>query len=90
MSGDNNAPGEDAAGQQRRRALWQSLLYGIVTIGGVIGSLLRWGVSLAYRSQAGCRATVVANATGCFAIGFYATFTGPGAGCSWVREHASF
>jgi len=54
-------------------------LYAMVTLGGVIGSLLRWGVGLVLPVAAGGLPwpTLFANATGCFAIGFYATLTGP-------------
>jgi CrcB protein len=54
-------------------------LYAMVTLGGVIGSLLRWGVGLVLPVAAGGLPwpTFFANATGCFAIGFYATLTGP-------------
>jgi len=54
-------------------------LYARVTLGGVIGSLLRWGVGLVLPVSAGGLPwpTLFANATGCFAIGFYATLTGP-------------
>lgn len=80
-AGDRAASQEDAAGHRRRRealvdAAW---LYGVVMAGGVIGSLLRWTVALLLPiMEAGLPwATFLANATGCFAIGFYATLTGP-------------
>jgi CrcB protein len=80
-AGDPSAAQEDAAGQQRR---WRAAadtagLYGMVTLGGIIGSLLRWAVSLALPvTQSGLPwGTFFANATGCFVIGFYATLTGP-------------
>jgi CrcB protein len=80
-AGDRAASQDDAAGQrQRRQALAEAAaLYGFVTVGGVIGSLLRWGVALALPIVDGALpwATFVANATGCFAIGFYSTLTGP-------------
>jgi CrcB protein len=80
-AGDSVASQEGAAGQRRRRqALAAAIsLYGAVTVGGVIGSLLRWAVALALPlTEHGLPwATFVANATGCFAIGFYATLTGP-------------
>jgi CrcB protein len=61
-------------------------LYAMVTLGGVIGSLLRWGVGLVLPVAAGGLPwpTFFANATGCFAIG-HATLTGPTAGCSSIR-----
>lgn len=72
---------EDAAGRrQRREALAAAAgLYGAVMAGGVIGSLLRWAVALALPLyEHGLPwATFIANATGCFAIGFYAILTGP-------------
>ena len=82
MSADGPATSrEDAAGQRRRRqALVEAAaLYGFVTAGGVIGSLLRWAVALVLPVADGGLpwATFFANATGCFAIGFYATLTGP-------------
>jgi CrcB protein len=54
-------------------------LYGAVVAGGVIGSLLRWIVALILPITGDGLpwATFFANATGCFAIGFYATLTGP-------------
>ncbi len=80
-AGDPAASQEDAAGQRRRRqALVDAAqLYGFVTAGGVIGSLLRWAVALVLPVAEGGLpwATFFANATGCFAIGFYATLTGP-------------
>ena len=51
----------------------------MVTLGGVIGSLMRWAVSLLLPLAEGGLpwATFAANASGCFVIGFYATLTGP-------------
>jgi len=48
-------------------------------LGGVLGSLLRWLVSLALPPIEGGLpwATLVANASGCLVIGFYAALTGP-------------
>jgi len=80
-AGDRATPREDAAGQRRRREALvdAAVMYCIVTVGGVIGSLLRWVVALALPIADGGLpwATFFANATGCFAIGFYATLTGP-------------
>ena len=80
-AGDPAASREDAAGQRRRRQALAdaAALYGIVMTGGVIGSLLRWAVALVLPIAGGGLpwATFFANATGCFAIGFYATLTGP-------------
>jgi CrcB protein len=80
-AGDPAASGEDAAGQRRRRQALvdAAAMYCIVTVGGVIGSLLRWVVALVLPIADGGLpwATFFANATGCFAIGFYATLTGP-------------
>jgi len=80
-AGDPATSREDAAERRRR---WQALvdsaaMYGFVTMGGVIGSLLRWGVALVLPVADGGLpwATFFANATGCFAIGFYSTLTGP-------------
>jgi CrcB protein len=54
-------------------------LYGAVMAGGIVGSLLRWLVGLVLPIVADGLpwATFLANATGCFVIGFYATMTGP-------------
>jgi CrcB protein len=54
-------------------------LYGAVTLGGIIGSLLRWAVGLMLPATVGAIpwATLFANVTGCLAIGFFATLTGP-------------
>jgi CrcB protein len=54
-------------------------LYGVVTLGGVIGSLLRWALALVLPMAEGDLpwATFVANASGCLVIGFYAALTGP-------------
>jgi CrcB protein len=51
----------------------------VVTLGGVIGSLLRWAVALVLPLAEGILpwATFAANASGCLVIGFYATLTGP-------------
>jgi len=65
---------------RRRRAIADAAgLYGMVMFGGVIGSLLRWLVSLALPLIEGELpwATFIANASGCFVIGFYAALTGP-------------
>jgi CrcB protein len=66
--------------RRRRRAIADAAgLYGVVMLGGVIGSLLRWLVSLALPLIEGDLpwATFTANASGCFVIGFYAALTGP-------------
>jgi fluoride exporter len=80
-AGDPATSRADAAERRRR---WQALvdsaaMYGFVTMGGVIGSLLRWAVALVLPAADGGLpwATFFANATGCFAIGLYATLTGP-------------
>jgi CrcB protein len=65
---------------RRRRAIADAAgLYGMVMLGGVIGSLLRWLVSLALPLIEGELpwATFIANGSGCFVIGFYAALTGP-------------
>jgi fluoride exporter len=66
------------------RRLWRAALnaasvYGIVTVGGVLGSLLRWIVALLLPPGGGGLpwATFAANASGCLVIGFYAALTGP-------------
>jgi len=66
--------------RRRRRALLDTAaLYGVVMLGGVLGSLLRWAVALFLPLAEGGLpwATFTANASGCFVIGFYATLTGP-------------
>lgn len=66
--------------RRRRRAVAGAAgLYAVVTLGGVIGSLLRWLVSFALPFIEGGLpwATFAANASGCFVIGFYAALTGP-------------
>jgi len=68
------------AWRRRRRAIADAAgLYGVVTLGGVIGSLLRWAVSFMQPWAEGGLpwATFAANASGCLVIGFYAAFTGP-------------
>jgi fluoride exporter len=54
-------------------------LYGAVIAGGILGSLLRWAVALALPFAEGGLpwAIFLANVSGCFVIGFYATLTGP-------------
>jgi len=72
--------GRDAAWRRRRRVIIDGVsLYGAVTLGGVIGSLLRWLVALLLPIVSGGLpwATFTANASGCFVIGFYAALTGP-------------
>jgi fluoride exporter len=55
------------------------ILYLIVALGGVIGSLLRWAVGLALPPATDSLpwATFIANASGCFVIGFYNALTAP-------------
>lgn len=68
------------------RARWRrlretALLYVLVSVGSIIGSLLRALVSLAALSWIGPTfpwGTLFVNIVGSFAIGFYATITGPG------------
>jgi CrcB protein len=80
-SRDGAASPEDAARRRRWTALADAAaLYGIIAMGGVLGSLLRWAVALILLPFTGELlpwATLFANVTGCFAIGFYATLTGP-------------
>jgi CrcB protein len=51
-----------------------------IAVGGAIGSVLRFWVAEASASAFGTEfpwGTVIANVTGCFVIGFFATLTGP-------------
>jgi CrcB protein len=80
MSGERGSAG-DVPG---KRPHWRILgsvgsLYAAVIAGGVLGSLARWLVTLAFpiSSNGFPWATFLANATGCFVIGFYAELTGP-------------
>jgi fluoride exporter len=73
-------PAAVAAWRRRwRPAAEGARLYGMVMLGGVLGSLLRWLVGLLLpQSQGGLPwGTFAANASGCFVIGFYAALTGP-------------
>ena len=65
--------------QRWRPAAEGARIYGMVMLGGVVGSLLRWLVALLLpQSQGGLPwGTFAANASGCFVIGFYAALTGP-------------
>jgi len=69
----------DAMRRRRRVVMDRAALYGVVMLGGVLGSLLRWAVALFLPLAEGGLpwATFTANASGCFVIGFYATLTGP-------------
>ncbi len=52
----------------------------LVAIGGALGSLARWWVSLAIAQAAGPAfpwGTLLANVSGCFVIGFVAGWAGP-------------
>jgi CrcB protein len=65
---------------RRLQALTTALgLYGAITLGGIVGSLLRWLVSLALPAIEGGLpwATFLINASGCLVIGCYAALTGP-------------
>jgi CrcB protein len=56
-------------------------LYALIAFGSAIGGVLRAIASLAVRTHAGPDfpwGTLFVNVTGSFAIGFYATLTGPG------------
>jgi CrcB protein len=52
----------------------------LVAVGGALGSLARWWVSLALAQSLGPAfpwGTLLANVSGCFAIGFAAGWSGP-------------
>jgi CrcB protein len=80
MDCGRSAVSSDAAhAREERRSL--ALLYLAVAIGSVVGSVLRWGVSLAAPAWLGALfpwGTLFANVTGSLAIGFYARLTAPG------------
>jgi CrcB protein len=66
----------------------------LLAIGGAIGTLARYGVNGFVSAHQGRHlpwavlfplGTVVANVTGCFAIGFIAAVSGPGMGRAWIR-----
>lgn len=74
------SPAESGARRRRWRALADTVtLYGVVMLGGVIGSLLRWALALVlpFTGNGLPWATFLANASGCLVIGFYAALTGP-------------
>lgn len=80
-SGSGEASPQGATGVRPR---WHALgaaikLYLAVIAGGIIGSLVRWLVALAVPvTTSGMPwATLFANVTGCFVIGFYAALSGP-------------
>jgi CrcB protein len=57
-----------------------AILYAVVALGSVIGGVLRATASLAIHAHLGSGfpwGTLFANVTGSFAIGFYATLSGP-------------
>jgi CrcB protein len=55
-----------------------AILYVCVAIGGMLGSIARYLVSLVIPAVAGFPwATLFVNVTGSFIIGFYSTLTGP-------------
>ena len=73
-------PAVVAAWRRRwRPAAEGARLYGMVMLGGVLGSLLRWLVGLLLpQSHGGLPwGTFAANVSGCFVIGFYSALTGP-------------
>jgi CrcB protein len=80
MSDDKALAGE-APGRKWRWRILGSVggLYAAVIAGGILGSLARWLVALAVPVSSGAFpwATFLANATGCFVIGFYAELTSP-------------
>lgn len=53
------------------------VLYGVVALGSALGGTLRALASLALAGTALPWATLLVNVAGSFAIGFYATLTGP-------------
>lgn len=63
-------------------------ILGAVAVGGALGSLSRWGLSLALGPWVGSGlplATLLANLLGCLAIGLLASLPGLAAGPSWLR-----
>jgi len=82
VSAEPSKPVPADSGVWRRRwraAVDAAALYGAVTVGGVLGSLLRWIVGLLLPQSAGGLpwGTFAANASGCLVIGFYGALTGP-------------
>jgi CrcB protein len=76
--------GEPSSAMKSRHRRWPMIasalaLYGAVTLGGILGSLLRWLVSLALPAVEGGLpwATFLINVSGCLFIGFYSALTGP-------------
>jgi CrcB protein len=76
-------PAAEAGMKAQRLARWRTtaLLYGAITLGSILGSMLRWLASLGMHSALGDAfpwGTLFVNVTGSFAIGFYAALTAPG------------
>jgi CrcB protein len=73
---DAGQPRATTAAKRAAEARAALALYGAVAVGSVIGSVARWGVSIVLAPQFPW-ATLFANATGSFAIGFFARLSGP-------------
>ena len=59
----------------------------MLAIGGALGTLARYGLNgvISARAATFPLGTLVVNVTGCFAIGFIASVSGPGTGRVWLK-----
>jgi len=59
----------------------------MLAVGGALGTLARYGLNGAISARIATfpLGTMVVNVTGCFAIGFIASVSGPSMGRSWLK-----